>query len=319
MLVAETAALLAASLPSHVKLTISQGVETATVSGEPEQLQQVILNLCNNAAQALEQPGFVDLRIAEREVIHPLRIGRTDLGSGRFVVISVSDPGPGMDDATLNKFSSRFSRRVSMAPVLGRQRSARSSNSMAAQSPCRARRVRGPASTYGCRPTVHVNRYRCSRRRLSRFGAPARRSWCSRPIAGACCVTEGILAALGYEPVGFTALAEAEAACRSARARFDAALVCHLPGGSALDLAAALHRAAPGLPIILASPSTHDLAAHLLAASEITGMVHHPLMSSELAMTLARCSRRRRRPRDCGRSRLLANAIYRLAIAPFHR
>lgn len=289
VLVAETTALLAASLPSHVKLTVSQSTETATVSGEPGQLQQVILNLCNNAAQALEEPGFVDLRVAEREVIHPLRIGRTDLGSGRFVVVSVSDPGPGMDDATLERiFEPFFTTRVDgtglglatvreiveqhggavavrSAPGVGTHfdvwlPSDRSGEPASAQ--------QAPSLAFrGAGETILV--LEADRRRLLRH--------------------EEILAALGYEPVGFTELAEAEAACRSARTRFDAALVCHLPGGSSLDLAASLHKAAPGLPIILASPSTHDLAAHLLAASGITGMVHHPLMSSELALTLSRC------------------------------
>jgi hypothetical protein len=49
---------------------------------------------------------------------------------------------------------------------------------------------------------------------------------------------EEILAALGYEPVGFTTLREV-ALADAARARFDAALVCHQPGiKSALDLVA---------------------------------------------------------------------------------
>ena len=100
---------------------------------------------------------------------------------------------------------------------------------------------------------------------------------------------EEILAALGYEPVGFTALAEAVAVCRAARTRFDAALVCHLPGGSSLDLAASLHDAAPMLPIILAAPSARDLAMLSLRTAGITELVHHPLTSAELAGVLARC------------------------------
>ena len=100
---------------------------------------------------------------------------------------------------------------------------------------------------------------------------------------------EEILAALGYEPVGFTGLTEAEAACRAARTRFDVALICHVPGGSSLDLAYLLHDASPCLPIILASPSVHQFAAPLLATAGVTELVHHPLMSAELAAALSRC------------------------------
>src|SRR5258708_201009 len=77
---------------------------------------------------------------------------------------------------------------------------------------------------------------------------------------------EEILAALGYEGVGFTGPQEAVEAC-AARARFDAALVCHQPGSSfALDFAAALRDVAPNLPIILATSTTRGLDAPFLAA-----------------------------------------------------
>jgi hypothetical protein len=43
------------------------------------------------------------------------------------------------------------------------------------------------------------------------------------------------------------------------------------------------------LPIILAAPSTRDLAMPSLGTSGITELVHHPLTSAELAGALARC------------------------------
>src|SRR5258708_37228197 len=50
-LVAETNRLLAASLPSHVGLTVSETSETAVVSTEPPQFPQGLLNFCNNPAK----------------------------------------------------------------------------------------------------------------------------------------------------------------------------------------------------------------------------------------------------------------------------
>ena len=65
---------------------------------------------------------------------------------------------------------------------------------------------------------------------------------------------EEMLAALGYEPVGFTHASEALATCGAKPERFDALLVGHLASTlSAVDLAANLHAASPRLPIVLAS------------------------------------------------------------------
>jgi hypothetical protein len=49
----ETASLLRATLPAGVKLIIEEVPVYFAVSGEPAELQQVILNLCTNAAQAM--------------------------------------------------------------------------------------------------------------------------------------------------------------------------------------------------------------------------------------------------------------------------
>ena len=53
-LLEEAASLLRASLPSDVELVFEDVPADVAVSGEPAQLQQVILNLCTNAAQAMD-------------------------------------------------------------------------------------------------------------------------------------------------------------------------------------------------------------------------------------------------------------------------
>ena len=288
-LVAETNRLLAASLPSHVGINLGEISETAVVSGEPAQLQQVILNVCNNAAQAMDRPGVIEIRIEVREITEVLRVGRIDLGPGRFAIISISDPGRGMDEATLERiFEPFFTTRpdgngLGLATV--REIVEEHDGSVAVQStpevgtrfdiwlpsvpsdePISVQHFPSVAGR-GAGETVLV--LEKERARLLRY--------------------EEILAALGYEPVGFTEVADA-AQAHAVQARFDAALVSHQRGvDSALDFATALHDIAPDLPIILATPSVRDLDAPRLAASGISEVVHHPLASAELAGALSRC------------------------------
>ena len=101
---------------------------------------------------------------------------------------------------------------------------------------------------------------------------------------------EEMLAALGYEPVGFKRADDALAACRANPKRFDALLVGRLASArSALDLATALHEIVPGMPILLATASADQIGADPLMAAGITEVVHRPLVSDELASALARC------------------------------
>lgn len=288
-LVAETKSLLAASLPSHVGITVSETSEMTVVSAEPAQLQQVILNVCNNGAQAMDKPGLIELQIGVRDVTDVLRIGRIGIGPGRFITISISDPGRGMDEAMLQRiFEPFFTTRPDgnglglatvreivqehdgavevQSAVAGGTRFDIWLPAVSSNEPISAPYAPGVAGR-GAGETVLV--LETERERLLRY--------------------EEVLAALGYEPVGFTELHEARQA-HALRTRFDAALVCHHPGAtSALDFATALHDIAPNLPIILATPSARDLNAPMLAGSGIREVVHHPLTSVELAGALSRC------------------------------
>jgi len=103
---------------------------------------------------------------------------------------------------------------------------------------------------------------------------------------------EEMLAALGYEPVGFEGPAEAIAACRSASDRFDVILVSHASqaqGGIAL--ARALHEVAPQHPLLLATTSIIDVQADALAEAGVSEVLRRPLVGIELVAALARCLR----------------------------
>jgi CheY-like chemotaxis protein len=103
---------------------------------------------------------------------------------------------------------------------------------------------------------------------------------------------EEMLAALGYEPVGFERPADAIAACRSAPDRFDIILVSHASQALVgLDLTYALHEVAPRQPILLATSSTIDVSVDALAEAGISELLRRPLVSTELAAALARCLR----------------------------
>src|SRR5262249_36002323 len=84
-------------------LIIHEVPDTAVVSGELGQLQQVILNLCSNAAQAMGQVGCVEIETAVPEITEPQLLTHGDLAPGRYVRIAVSDTGCGMDKTAFER------------------------------------------------------------------------------------------------------------------------------------------------------------------------------------------------------------------------
>jgi len=101
LLLEELLRILAPAIPDHVKIHTDFSTKLA-VRGDPAQLRQVLLNLVNNAKDALGgRGGEITVR---SEGVH--LDGTPDVddilscGPGSYVLIEVSDNGPGMDAET---------------------------------------------------------------------------------------------------------------------------------------------------------------------------------------------------------------------------
>ena len=288
-LIAETAALLEVSLPQGVSLVIRQPPVGPIVLGENAQLQQVILNLCNNAAQAMQDGGVIEIETELLELTETRSLSHDEIRAGSYVCITVTDTGRGMNDATLARIFEPFFTTRSFGNGLG------------------LATVRVIVQEHG--GTVHVQ---------SKVSEGSRfEIWLPRAIAkptadsgpaerptgkgetvmlvahdrGLILRNEEMLAALGYEPVGFATADAAIDACRANRDRFDMAVVGHFgPVGRAIELAAALHAIAPRVPIVLASQAAIEIGADTLVATGISDVVRWPIVAEEIAVALAHSS-----------------------------
>jgi signal transduction histidine kinase/CheY-like chemotaxis protein len=287
-LVAEAASLLHASLPPRIELVIGPMPPAPVVSGEPAQLQQVILNLCNNAAQAMDDAGRIEVDTQVCEIADLRTLSHGELHRRRYARVAVNDTGRGMDGATLERiFEPFFTTRAAgnglglatVREIVREHGGAMNVSSIPGHGsrfevwlPCITAAEPTPAEKA---PPLPLGRGETvlvvddDRARLLR--------------------NEEMLAALGYEPVGFTGTGDALAACRATPERFDALVVGHLgPAMPALALVAALHAAAPRPPIVLATASANEISTDALAAAGIFEIVRRPLISREIAAALSR-------------------------------
>jgi two-component system cell cycle sensor histidine kinase/response regulator CckA len=128
-LVAETAHLIAAAIPKGVGIQYDLASELPAIEGDATQIRQLVMNLVVNAGEAIGDGGGA-IQIRTRPVdADAAYLSATfvddQLPSGRYVLVEVSDNGPGMDEATRTKlfqpfFSTKFSGRgLGLAAVLG--------------------------------------------------------------------------------------------------------------------------------------------------------------------------------------------------------
>jgi PAS domain S-box-containing protein len=102
------AEILARLLGEAGKLELELAPQAGRVRINPAQFQQVLLNLINNARDALGKNGCVVIRTERREIRPGLNRRATDAQPGRYLCLSVSDNGAGMDAVTQKQLFEPF-------------------------------------------------------------------------------------------------------------------------------------------------------------------------------------------------------------------
>ena len=93
----EVLSLLDASMPSNITVQSQISAGGILVDADPTQVHQVILNLCTNAFHALKENGGNLLVSLEEAMVDSDLANTLSILSGRYLKITVSDNGPGID------------------------------------------------------------------------------------------------------------------------------------------------------------------------------------------------------------------------------
>ena len=296
--VAEAMDLLRASLPSTITLRPRLEEEGVLVLGDSTQLQQVIMNLCTNAAQAMDGRGTIDIGLDAIDVGGDLALSHGNLQAGRYARLVVRDTGHGID-----------------ATVIGRM-----------FEPFFTTKSAGQGTGLGL-PTVHgiVTQHGGAVNVQSQLGVgstfevylPRTDEIAARddaPVKGPMprghgqtilivddekqlvLLGEEMLAALGYEAVGFDSSTAALAAFHADPQRFDLVLTDDvMPELTGTELAAAVHQVRSDLPIVLMTGHRTAVNSRRLDAVGVREVLKKPLLATTLAVPLARQFARRER------------------------
>lgn len=286
----ETLELLAGSLPIGIRLSTSLKAGDAAVIGDPTDLHQLTMNLCTNAAQAMDRGGVLGVTVERAHSRETRALARGSLFPGNYVRMTVTDTGAGICAESLERIFDPFFTTKSVGEGTGLGLSL----------------VHGIVADLGGAIDV-----------TSAVGKGTRfEIWL--PIAGEMPVAamepasalprgngqtvmilddeqplvelaEEVVARLGYEPVGFISSSVALQAFQAAPQRFDVVITDEtMPDLVGTEFARQIRTLAPDIPILLMSGCAIASLNERALQIGINEVLRKPLHERDIADSLAR-------------------------------
>jgi len=104
LIINESLKLLRSSMPATVEITQDIDKECSMITADPTKLQQILVNLCTNALQAMKnQKGVLKVSLRDMELTRHDLLSEKHARPGTFVELAVSDTGHGIEEAYLKR------------------------------------------------------------------------------------------------------------------------------------------------------------------------------------------------------------------------
>jgi two-component system cell cycle sensor histidine kinase/response regulator CckA len=106
--VRDVTALLGKVIASNIEIQLNLAENLPAVKADPTQVEQIIMNLCLNARDAMPQGGRLEIRTFRTELTEAFCHAHKGASPGSHVCLAVSDTGTGMDPQTLERIFEPF-------------------------------------------------------------------------------------------------------------------------------------------------------------------------------------------------------------------
>ena len=312
--VMESTRFLRAMLPAGVALEVECAADAPPVLADANQIQQVLLNLCGNAWQALQAQtaqGVIEITLEQRmagevskiEDERRLNAQRLNLRPGRYACLSVRDNGCGMDAATRARIFEPFFTTKPVGEGTGLGLSVVHSIVKDHDASIEVRSSVGEGTTFCIyfpakdapvpeqqAPTA-LGRYEPgSAGAMARLpNGEGRHILYVDDDESIIFLMTRLLQRQGYRVTGYTDPRVAIAAVREGVDAYDLAITDYnMPGMSGLDVARELREIRPDLPVALASGYITEELRVKAPAAGVSELVYKPNTVDELCEVVAR-------------------------------
>jgi signal transduction histidine kinase/ActR/RegA family two-component response regulator len=108
VLVADLVRMIRPMIGEDIRLAVMPAAHPARIAADPGQIEQVLMNLCVNARDAMPAGGELAIRLDRAQVDEGFCAAHRWARPGDYVRVTVSDTGLGMDQATLARIFEPF-------------------------------------------------------------------------------------------------------------------------------------------------------------------------------------------------------------------
>ncbi|MEO8009682.1 MAG: ATP-binding protein, partial [Betaproteobacteria bacterium] len=286
----ETLDLVRVSLPSGIELNAKLGAQRVCVIADPTHIHQLIMNLCRNAELAMSAGGRLTVGLDVIDSNEDATLSHGLLPTGRYLRLRVEDTGCGMaPEVTARVFEPFFTTRDSgtgtglgLALVQGIVTDLGGAIDVVS--------FPGQGSTFDIylpRSDAEAIQKADDAALLPRgSGQHVLLVEDEKPLM---LLTEEMLAALNYEPAGFTHPQEALEEFRADPERFDAVVLDQLmPGMTGTELARQMRQLRADVPVVLISGYTGPLLTQQALSVGIDHVLTKPLDLRQIAQALSK-------------------------------
>ncbi len=274
-----------ASIPTNIELTSHIEKNCGMVSADPVQVHQIAMNLITNAYHAVEEKGgSIHLELREREFRHDDLPGPM-MKAGRYVCLSVSDTGTGIDKAILSKIFEPYFTTKAMGKGTGMGLSVVHGIVREYGGDIRVYSEKGKGSAFHVYlPLLENAGERKETSEIREYPTGSERILLVDDEEQIVRMVQIILERLGYQISAHLRSTEALAAFRASPGSFDLVVTdMSMPEMTGEQLAAELMRIRWDIPLILCTGFSEKINAQRAEAMGIKGFVMKPVVTAELA------------------------------------
>ena len=284
--VEEALRLIRASIPTTIEIHKSIQSDAAVMT-DPTQIHQLVMNLCTNAAHAMQKTGGVlTINLIDDDVVTPLDLEQhPELSCGNYVKLSVSDTGHGIPSKLIDRiFDPFFSTKekgegtgMGLSVVHGIVKQHNGTIQVNSQSdkgttfeiflpsligaPKESTDPQGEVLPVGTEAILYID----DEKMIVDIG-------------------QSMLESLGYHVVTRTAVREALALIRERPFEFDLVISDFtMPKMTGLHLAQKIFEIRPEMPIIICTGFSEEITEETAANLGIAGFIYKPILMRDMA------------------------------------